>query len=202
MTDTGSKDRFSEIRRTTAETDIHITLDLDGRGQSEIATGIGFFDHMLTAFARHGFFDLTAHVKGDLEVDTHHTVEDTGIVLGQAIAEAVGGKKGIRRYGSFALPMDDALVLCSLDLCGRACYRSDISFTAERIGSFETETFDEFFTAVASNAMMNLHFRNLGGTNCHHIAEASFKAFARALDQAVSFDPRLTDVLSTKGSLS
>ena len=194
--------RIAEIRRTTGETDVYVRLDLDGSGSADISTGIGFFDHMLNAFARHGFFDLTVRVTGDLDVDTHHTVEDTGIVIGQAIAQAAGSKKGIRRYGSFALPMDDALVLCSLDLCGRAYYSSDIRFSAERIGAFETETFDEFFLAVSGNAMMNLHLRNLGGTNGHHIAEASFKAFARALDEAVSHDPRLTDVLSTKGCLA
>lgn len=194
-------ERISEIRRRTAETDILIRLNLDGSGKAEVHTGIGFFDHMLGAFARHGFFDLTAEVKGDLEVDTHHTIEDTGIVLGQAIAEAAGDKKGIRRYGNFALPMDETLVLCALDLSGRSYYSSDVAFTAERIGQFETEMFREFFLAVANNASMNLHFRLLGGENNHHIAEAAFKAFAKALDEATSFDPRITDVLSTKGNL-
>lgn len=193
--------RTSEIRRTTGETDIFVSIDLDGTGKADIDTGIGFFDHMLDAFARHGFFDLTVRVKGDLEVDTHHTVEDTGIVLGQAIAQAVGDKKGIRRYGSFALPMDGTLILCSLDLCGRAYFAEDIRFTAERIGSFETETMREFFLALATNAAMNLHLVQLRGENNHHIAEASFKAFAKALDMAVSFDERVEGVLSTKGSL-
>lgn len=194
--------RRAAIHRVTAETDIHLALGLDGSGKSEISTGIGFFDHMLSAFARHGFFDLTVSVKGDLCVDTHHTIEDTGIVLGQAIARAAGDKKGIRRYGSFALPMDETLVLCALDLCGRSYYHSDVKYTVERIGAFETEMFDEFFLAVANNAMMNLHFKQLAGVNNHHLAEASFKALAKALDEAVSFDSRLTDVLSTKGSLT
>ncbi len=193
--------RTAEIRRTTGETDIYVSIDLDGSGKADIDTGIGFFDHMLDAFARHGFFDLTVRVKGDLMVDTHHTVEDTGIVLGQAIAQAAGDKKGIRRYGSFALPMDETLILCSLDLCGRAYFAEDIHFTAERIGAFETETMREFFLALASNAAMNLHLVMLRGGNNHHIAEASFKAFAKALDMAVSYDERVDGVLSTKGSL-
>lgn len=193
--------RTAEIRRTTGETDIYVSIDLDGSGKEDIDTGIGFFDHMLDAFARHGFFDLTVRVKGDLMVDTHHTVEDTGIVLGQAIAQAAGDKKGIRRYGSFALPMDETLILCSLDLCGRAYFAEDIHFTAERIGAFETETMREFFLALASNAAMNLHLVMLRGGNNHHIAEASFKAFAKALDMAVSYDERVDGVLSTKGSL-
>lgn len=193
--------RTAEIRRTTGETDIYVSIDLDGSGKADIDTGIGFFDYMLDAFARHGFFDLTVRVKGDLMVDTHHTVEDTGIVLGQAIAQAAGDKKGIRRYGSFALPMDETLILCSLDLCGRAYFAEDIHFTAERIGAFETETMREFFLALASNAAMNLHLVMLRGGNNHHIAEASFKAFAKALDMAVSYDERVDGVLSTKGSL-
>ena len=193
--------RTAEIRRTTGETDIYVSIDLDGSGKADIDTGIGFFDHMLDAFARHGFFDLTVRVKGDLMVDTHHTVEDTGIVLGQAIAQAAGDKKGIRRYGSFALPMDETLILCSLDLCGRAYFAEDIHFTAERIGAFETETMREFFLALASNAAMNLHLVMLRGGNNHHSAEASFKAFAKALDMAVSYDERVDGVLSTKGSL-
>ena len=179
--------RTAEIRRTTGETDIYVSIDLDGSGKADIDTGIGFFDHMLDAFARHGFFDLTVRVKGDLMVDTHHTVEDTGIVLGQAIAQAAGDKKGIRRYGSFALPMDETLILCSLDLCGRAYFAEDIHFTAERIGAFETETMREFFLALASNAAMNLHLVMLRGGNNHHIA--------------VSYDERVDGVLSTKGSL-
>ena len=195
-------ERRSEKRRVTGETDIFVSLSLDGSGKAEVNTGIGFFDHMLDAFARHGFFDLKVEVKGDLHVDGHHTVEDTGIVIGDAIAEAVGDKKGIRRYGSSILPMDETLVLCALDLCGRTYYASDISFHTERIGAFETQLFDEFFLAVADHAAMNLHFRELGGRNDHHIAEASFKAFARALDEATSIDGRISGVLSTKGSLS
>ena len=193
--------RISEIQRTTKETDIRLTLNLDGSGTSKISTGIGFFDHMLDAFARHGFFDLTVSVRGDLEVDTHHTIEDVGIVLGQAIAKAAGDKAGIRRYGSFLLPMDETLVLSAVDLCGRAAYVGDVPFTAERIGAFETEMFDEFFLSVANNAAMNLHLRLVTGKNNHHIAEAAFKAFAKALDEATSYDPRIRGVLSTKGSL-
>ena len=194
--------REAEIRRTTGETDVFVQLNLDGSGKADIDTGIGFFNHMLDAFARHGFCDLTVHVKGDLDVDTHHTVEDTGIVLGEAIGRAAGDKRGIRRYGSFILPMDEALVLCAVDLCGRASYVSSVRYTAERIGEFETEMFDEFFLALAQNARMNLHLRELAGVNNHHLAEASFKALAKALDEATSFDPRITDVLSTKGSLA
>lgn len=193
--------RTAEIRRITGETDVYIKLDLDGSGASQVDTGIGFFNHMLTAFARHGFFDLTVKVKGDLDVDGHHTIEDTGIVLGQAIKAAVGDKSGIRRYGYFALPMDETLVLCALDLCGRAYFATDLTFTVEKIGDLETEMIREFFLAVANNAEMNLHIRELDGLNNHHIAEAAFKAFAKSLDQATSFDPRLTGVLSTKGSL-
>lgn len=193
--------RTGEIRRTTGETDIYVKIDLDGSGKADIDTGIGFFDHMLNAVARHGFFDLTVHCKGDLEVDGHHTIEDCGIVLGQVIAQAVGDKKGIRRYGYFVLPMDETLVVCALDLCGRAYFSTDAVFTVDKIGNFETEMFREFFLAVANNAFMNLHIRVLDGINNHHIAEASFKAFAKALDMATSLDPRIHDVLSTKGSL-
>ena len=194
-------ERTAAIRRTTKETDICLSLNLDGTGRAEIDTGIGFFDHMLDAVARHGFFDLSVKVKGDLAVDTHHTIEDTGIVLGQAIAKAVGDKAGIRRYGSFLLPMDETLVLSAVDLCGRAAYVGDVPFTVERVGGFETEMFNEFFLAVANNAAMNLHLRLVTGRNNHHIAEAAFKAFAKALDEATSYDPRIHGVLSTKGSL-
>lgn len=193
--------RTAEIRRTTKETDVYVKLNLDGSGKTDIDTGIGFFDHMLDAVGRHGFFDLTVKVKGDLKVDTHHTVEDTGIVLGQAIAEAVGDKKGIRRYGFSILPMDEVLSLASIDLCGRAYYSSDMTFTVPSIGELETETIREFFLALANNASMNLHIKMLECGNNHHMAEAAFKAFAKALDQATSFDERITDVLSTKGSL-
>lgn len=193
--------RTAEITRTTKETDITMKLNLDGSGTADISTGIGFFDHMLEGFSRHGFFDLSCKVQGDLYVDGHHTVEDTGIVLGKAIAQAVGDKKGIRRYGSFILPMDDALALCAVDLCGRPYLNFDCTFPVERVGTLDTELVREFLYAVSYSAGMNLHIKMLDGLNAHHMIEASFKAFAKALDQAVSFDPRITDVLSTKGSL-
>ena len=194
-------ERKSIVERKTKETDIYISLSLDGTGKSDIHTGIGFFDHMLEGFARHGFFDLKVNVMGDLEVDGHHTVEDTGIVLGQAIKEALGSKTGIRRYGSFILPMDDALALCAVDLCGRPFFDFDCTFTAQRVGALDTELVREFFYAVSYSAGMNLHIEMLSGVNSHHMIEAVFKAFARALDQAVRKDARITDVLSTKGSL-
>lgn len=193
--------RSASIERNTKETDIRVTLELDGTGQAELDTGIGFFDHMLDGFARHGLFDLTVDVDGDLDVDCHHTVEDTGIVLGNAIREAVGDKKGIRRYGSCILPMDEALVLCAVDLSGRPYYVSDASFSASMIGDLDTETISEFFYAVSYSAAINLHFKVFSGSNSHHICEAMFKAFAKALDAAVAVDPRIIDVLSTKGSL-
>ena len=193
--------RSASIERNTKETDIRVTLELDGTGQAELDTGIGFFDHMLDGFARHGLFDLNVYVDGDLDVDCHHTVEDTGIVLGNAIKEAVGDKKGIRRYGSCILPMDEALVLCAVDLSGRPYYVSDASFSAPMIGVLDTETISEFFYAVSYSAAINLHFKVFSGSNSHHICEAMFKAFAKALDAAVAVDPRITDVLSTKGSL-
>ena len=193
--------RRAEIERNTKETKIKIALELDGTGKAELHSGIGFFDHMLDGFARHGLFDLTVDVDGDLDVDCHHTVEDTGIVLGNAIREAVGDKKGIRRYGSCILPMDEALVLCAVDLSGRPYYVSDASFSAPMIGDLDTETISEFFYAVSYSAAINLHFKVFSGSNSHHIIEAMFKAFAKALDAAVAVDPRITDVLSTKGSL-
>lgn len=195
-------ERKAEIERRTRETDIKIALGLDGTGKSSIDTGIGFFNHMLEGFAKHGFFDLEVSVKGDLEVDGHHTVEDTGIVLGQAIKEALGDKAGIKRYGSFILPMDDALSLCAVDLCGRPYFDYQCEYTAERIGELDTELIREFFYAVSYAAGMNLHIRMLSGTNNHHMAEAMFKSFAKALDEAVTKDARITEVLSTKGSLS
>lgn len=194
--------RSAVIERKTNETDIRLSLSLDGTGKSQVETGIGFFNHMLEGFARHGFFDLSVSVKGDLQVDGHHTVEDTGIVLGAAIKEAVGDKVGIKRYGSFILPMDDALALCAVDLCGRPYFAFDCDFTTERLGYLDTELIKEFFYAVSYSAGMNLHIRMLSGSNNHHMAEAMFKAFAKALDMAVSKEERLTDVLSTKGSLS
>lgn len=193
--------RTAEVTRKTKETDISVTINMDGIGNAEISTGIGFFDHMLEGFAKHGFFDLKCMVKGDLQVDGHHTVEDAGIVLGQAIAKAVGDKKGIRRYGYFILPMDDALALCAVDLCGRPYLNFDCTFPTERVGELETELVREFFYAISYSAGMNLHIKMLDGINSHHMIEAAFKAFAKALDQAVSFDPRVTDVLSTKGIL-
>ncbi len=193
--------RSGGIHRKTRETDIEITLRLDGSGQATVNTGIGFLDHMLEGFAKHGFFDLNCQVKGDLQVDGHHTVEDTGISLGQAIREAVGDKKGIRRYGYFILPMDESLALCAVDLCGRPYLQFDCDFTAERVGELETELVKEFFYAVSYNAGMNLHLRMLQPGNNHHMIEAMFKAFAKALDEATTPDPRIADVLSTKGSL-
>ena len=194
-------ERTSVVSRNTKETEIQISLNLDGSGKADIQTGIGFFDHMLNSFARHGFFDLTVKVKGDLEVDTHHTIEDTGIVLGQAIKQAVGDKKGIVRYGSQILPMDESLVLCALDLCGRPYLVWDLVLDREKVGDLETEMVREFFYAVSYGAEMNLHLKQLSGTTNHHIIEAAFKAFAKALDGAVAAEPRLSGVLSTKGSL-
>lgn len=194
--------RESRCVRNTKETNIDLKLGLDGDGtRYQTETGIGFFDHMLEGFARHGFFDLELKVQGDLQVDTHHTVEDTGIVLGTAIREALGDKKGIRRYGSCILPMDEVLVLCAVDLSGRPYLSWDAEFTCERIGDLETETLREFFYAVSYAGAMNLHIKVLTGGNNHHVAEAMFKSFAKALDAAVSPEPRVKDVLSTKGSL-
>ena len=194
--------RRTEIKRKTKETDILLHLDLDGSGKGEIHTGIGFFDHMLEGFARHVFFDLTVSVQGDLDVDGHHTVEDTGIVLGQAIRQALGDKAGIKRYGSFILPMDETLVLCAIDLCGRPYFDYQCSYTTEKIGGLDTELIREFFYAVSYSAAMNLHIKMLSGINNHHMAEATFKAFGKALDEAVMQDVRIKDVLSTKGSLA
>ncbi len=193
--------REANVSRSTKETQITMNLNLDGAGKAEVSTGIGFFDHMLEGFAKHGFFDLSCAITGDLQVDTHHTVEDAGIVLGQAIKEAVGDKKGIRRYGYFILPMDDALALCAVDLCGRPYLGFDCDFPTQKVGELETETVREFFYAVSYSAGMNLHLKMLSGINSHHMIEAIFKAFAKALDQAVGFDERISGVLSTKGSL-
>ena len=172
-------ERIGEIRRKTKETDISLTLELDGTGIANIDTGIGFFDHMLNSFARHGLFNLDAKVDGDLYVDCHHTIEDTGIVLGQAIAQAVGDKKSMKRYGSFILPMDEALVLCAIDLSGRPYLQFDARFTSDRVGDFDTEMVREFFYAVSYSAGMNLHIRQMAGENNHHIIEAMFKALPR-----------------------
>ena len=193
--------RTADYVRKTKETDISLHMNLDGTGSSSIHTGIGFFDHMLDGFARHGLFDLKVNVAGDLAVDCHHTIEDTGIVLGNAIKEAVGDKKGIRRYGSCILPMDETLVLCAVDLSGRPYLVFDGEFTTDRVGYMDTEMVKEFFYAISYTAGMNLHIRVLSGGNNHHMIEAMFKAFAKALDQATVIDPRITDILSTKGSL-
>lgn len=194
--------RTSNVTRTTKETDISMILDLDGEGISHIDTGIGFFNHMLEGFSKHGFFNLDVTIKGDLDVDGHHTVEDAGIVLGTAIKEAVGDKKGIKRYGYFILPMDDALALCAVDLCGRPYLQFDCSFPNDMVGGFDTSLVREFFYAVSYSAGMNIHIKMLNGENSHHMVEAIFKAFAKALDDAVSYDPRIKDVLSTKGALA
>lgn len=193
--------RKAEITRKTSETDIKLSINLDGEGKSNIKTGNGFFDHMLTGFAKHGFFDLNVDVKGDLEVDCHHTVEDTGIVLGTALKEAVADKKGIARFGYFILPMDDALVLCSVDFSGRPYLNFELNLPTEKCGYFENELVKEFFYAISYSAGMNIHIKQLSGDNSHHIIEATFKAFAKALDMATTKDPRIKDVLSTKGKL-
>lgn len=193
--------RNAEITRKTKETDIFVDLNIDGTGKSDICTGIGFFDHMLEGFSKHGFFDLICKVKGDLNVDGHHTIEDTGIVLGQAIKAAIADKKGIKRYGYFILPMDESLVLCAIDLCGRPYLQFECNFTADKVGDMETEMAREFFYAVSYSAGMNLHIKMLTPGNNHHMMEAMFKAFGKALDMACSYDERVTDVLSTKGSL-
>lgn len=195
-------DRVAAVSRKTNETDIQIELNLDGSGYATVDTGIGFFDHMLQSFAKHGFFDLSVKVKGDLIVDSHHTIEDTGIVLGQAIAKAIGDKQGINRFGSFMLPMDETLVLAALDLSGRPYLVYDLDLTVPQVGYFDTEMVKEFFYAISYSAGMNLHLKQLAGSNNHHIIEAAFKAFAKALDQATMKDPRLEGkILSTKGSL-
>lgn len=188
-------------KRETKETRIEITLDIDGTGKYNVHTGIGFFDHMLEGFSRHGLFDLDIQVHGDIEVDAHHTVEDTGIVLGQAFKEALGNKEGIARFGYFILPMDDALVLASLDISGRMYFDFEAELPTERLGTMETETVREFFMGFASGLGMNLHIRQMAGMNTHHIVEAMFKAVAKAMDQAVRVDERIQGVLSTKGTL-
>ena len=191
--------RCASVERITKETSICLDLNLDGTGTYEVSTGIGFFDHMLEGFAKHGFFDLKLEVKGDLHVDGHHTVEDTGIVLGQAIREALGEKNKIVRYGSCILPMDDALVLCAVDLCNRPYFVYHADYAVERVGNFETELVREFFYAVSYSAGMNLHLKQMDGINAHHIIEAMFKSFAKALDTATGYDERIRGVLSTKG---
>ena len=194
-------DRKAACMRKTKETDISLALNIDGSGRTKIDTGIGFFDHMLGGFARHGLFDLEIKVTGDLGVDCHHTIEDTGIVLGQAVREALGNKAGIRRYGHSILPMDETLALCAVDLSGRAYLRYDAEFTTPRLGEMDTEMVREFFYAVSSHGMMNLHLKILDGENNHHMAEALFKSFGRALDMAVQKEPRIEGAWTTKGSL-
>ena len=194
-------DRIAVVQRETKETSIRLTLNIDGSGACSVDSGIPFLDHMLNGFARHGLFDLNAKIRGDVEVDSHHTIEDTGIVLGEAIKKAVGDKEGIRRFGHVILPMDDALVLCAVDLSGRPYLESELTFTVEKIGDMDTEMVREFFYAVSYSAGMNLHFKQLSGVNNHHIAECAFKAFAKALDMATMTDDRIAGVLSTKGTL-
>ena len=195
-------DRIASITRTTTETDITLTLDLDGSGRAEIATGIGFLDHILTALARHGLFDLTVHAKGDLHIDFHHTTEDVGIVLGQAFARALGDKRGIRRFGHALVPMDETLAEAAVDISGRPFLAWNVSFERPKIGEMDTELFEEFFRALAFNALVTLHVTRRAGHNAHHVAEASFKATARALRMATEIDPRVGDAIpSTKGAL-
>ncbi len=193
--------RIGTCTRKTKETDITLTINLDGTGNNQIDTGIPFFDHMLDGFARHGLFDLSVKVSGDLEVDSHNTVEDTGIVLGQALQNALGTKAGIKRYGYFILPMDETLALSAVDLSGRPYLKYDADFTVPQLGTLDTEMIREFFYAVSYSGAMNLHLKILEPGNNHHMAEALFKAFGKALDMAVSAEPRIKDVWSTKGTL-
>ena len=195
--------RTAKIERKTAETDISVEINLDGTGIYDNQTGVGFFDHMLDQLSRHALIDMTVRANGDLHIDDHHTVEDVGIALGKAVAQAIGDKRGIVRYGSCMLVMDDTLIRAALDMSGRAYLIWKVDFTASKIGSFDTELVREFFTAFAMNAGMNLHIERLDGLNSHHIAEASFKAVARALRDALETDPRKADAIpSTKGTLS
>ncbi|MGE5614857.1 MAG: imidazoleglycerol-phosphate dehydratase HisB [Bacillota bacterium] len=193
--------RISEIKRKTAETNITVKLCVDGSGKSDVDTGIGFFDHMLTLFSKHGLFDLELKARGDLQVDCHHTVEDTGIVLGQALKEALGGKEGIRRYGTSVVPMDEALASVSVDIGGRPYLVFNVNYSYESAGGMDAGLVKEFFRALAVNAGMNIHINVHYGSNNHHIIEAVFKAFARALDDATGVDPRISGVMSTKGIL-
>jgi imidazoleglycerol-phosphate dehydratase len=194
--------RIATLTRITSETDISLTLDLDGSGRAEVATGIGFLDHMLTSFARHGLFDLTVRAAGDLHIDFHHTTEDVGIVLGGAVVQALGDKRGIRRFGHAVVPMDEALAEAAVDLSGRPFLAWSVGFKQSKIGEMDTELFEEFFRALAMNGLFNLHAIRRAGSNSHHMAEACFKAVARALRQAVEHDPRVGDAVpSTKGAL-
>lgn len=194
--------RYAEINRKTAETDIKLTLLLDGEGKSKIDTGCGFLDHMLNLFAAHGGFDLCVTCKGDVDVDYHHSVEDIGICLGQAFSKALGDAKGIYRYGSMILPMDEALILCAIDISGRDCLAYGLNIPTSRVGDFDTELVEEFFAAFVRNARISLHLRQLDGRNSHHIIEGAYKSFARALSAAVSIDEKKADKIpSTKGML-
>ena len=193
--------RTSQINRKTAETDIQLEVNLDGTGRADVATGVGFFDHMLNLLAKHGALDLSIKVDGDLEVDQHHTVEDTGICLGQAVREALGDKAGIRRYGQCTLPMEETLVSSTIDLGGRAYFVWHVDMPAAKVGEFDSELVADFWQAFAANALCNLHVNLHYGRNTHHVAEGAFKATARALRMALESDPRLTDVPSTKGTL-
>ena len=194
--------RTATINRKTAETEIALTLNLDGQGKSEIASGVGFLDHMLTLFARHARFDLALNCAGDTQVDDHHSVEDIALSLGEALKSALGEKRGIRRYGSELLPMDEALVLCAVDLSGRGSIRYSANIPSQKIGSFDTELVQEFFTALCRTAGLTLHLKQLDGENSHHIVEAMFKSLGRALKQAVAIDPAFADEIpSTKGVL-
>jgi imidazoleglycerol-phosphate dehydratase len=194
--------RTASLTRTTSETDISVTLDLDGTGRADVQTGIGFLDHMLTALARHGLLDLTVRAKGDLHIDYHHTTEDVGIVIGTAIARALGDKRGIRRFGHALIPMDETLAEVAVDLSGRPFLAWNVTFERPKIGEMDTELFEEFFRALAFNAMATMHVTRRSGHNAHHVAEGCFKALARALRMAVELDPRAGDAIpSTKGSL-
>lgn len=193
--------RTATCVRKTKETEIAVTINLDGTGKNEIHTGIGFFDHMLDGMARHGLFDLCVEVKGDLHVDGHHTIEDTGIVLGSAIKEAVGDKAGIKRFGHMILPMDETLALCAVDLSGRPFLKFDADFTVPKLGEMDTEMIREFFYAISYSAMMNIHLKIMDGDNNHHMAEALFKSFGKALDLATQDEPRIKEAWTTKGSL-
>lgn len=197
-----TEERRAKVARKTKETDITIDFSIDGTGECEVNSGIGFFDHMLDAFTRHGLFNMSASIKGDLQVDCHHTIEDTGIVLGNAIKKACGGKLGIKRYGSCILPMDETLVMVAVDLCNRPYLSFDAEFPTEKIGYMDTEMIKEFFYAISYSAGMNLHIKVITPGNSHHMCEAMFKGFAKALDEATTIDPRLKDTtMTTKGSI-
>ena len=193
--------RTADLQRKTTETDIHLSIQIEGEGKYEVSTGVPFLDHMLELFTRHGFFNLTVQANGDIAVDDHHTVEDVGLALGQALREALGDKQGIRRFGAASVPLDEALVECVIDLSGRPFLAYNLDIRQEKVGNFSTELIHDFFLALTNQVGMNLHLNMAQGRNPHHIIEAGFKAFARALSSAVEYDPRVQGVLSTKGSL-